>query len=330
MRSRVNPVLFFVIPAFLCGAVVALLPPTASAQFGSAAVGVQLLLTPEFPSPEGSVEVSLSDYTVDTVGATVSWYVDGVLRKEFTNERSIKIQAGKLGTTVPVRVMLSRSGAPSLSASVDVVPSQVDLIIEADTYVPDFYRGRALPSPESSARAIAVVHDGSGASASSYTYTWEDDGSVLFGGPVKGKQAIDFTVSRFRGKTLGVTVTNSAGVTVGERTIEVPQTEPRLLFYEYSPLRGLLERAVTGPLPLISEEVTVYGEPYFFHTGVARGDAEFSWRIDGSPVNVMGGEPNAVTLRQVGAGGGAEVNLRVVSTKRIPQVVDGSFRTFFE
>ncbi len=309
-----------------------LFPVFVSAQFSvPQGVGqVSLLVNPQFPTPHGTTEVSLNDYSVSTVGATVSWYVDGALEPSFTNERTIRLTAGGLGETKNVRVVLSRNGTTAFEANTSIIPTQVDLIIEADTYVPTFYRGRALPSPESRARAVAVVNDGTGAPASAYTYQWSENSTVLLGGPVKGKNVLDLTVSRFEGKTISVTVVNADGITVGKSRLELTPAEPRLLFYEQSPLRGLLERAVTRPLPLISDEITVYGEPYFLHMPASADRADFSWDIGGSPVNAVSGAPNAITLRRVGSGGEAEVNLRIVTGERIPQVVEGSFRTFFE
>lgn len=304
---------------------------TAQAQLlPSQGTGVSLTTNPQFPIPHSLVEVSLNDYSVNTVGANISWYVNGEDLPEMKNQRTVRTTVGALGEKTSVRVVLTRTGGPTLSATVDIVPTQVDLILEADTYVPDFYRGRALPSPESSARAIAVVHDGTSAPASSYTYRWSEDTTVLLGGPVKGKNTLDLTISRLKKKTLTVDVSNEDGVMVGSRTIYLEATEPKILFYEHSPLRGLLERAVVEPLPLIGEEISVYGEPFFLHTKVASSEADFSWNIDGTPTNVTTGAPNAVTLRQVGGGGSAEVNLKIVTKQRIPQVVERAFEIFFE
>jgi hypothetical protein len=111
----------------------------------------------------------------------------------------------------------------------------------------------------------------------------------------------------------------------------IEKTDPRILFYEYSPLRGLLERSVVSPLPLISEEMTIYGEPFFFHVPPDTARADFSFTIDGTPVNTLPNTaPNAITVRQVGEGGSAVINLRGVSKERIPQVVTGEFELFFE
>jgi hypothetical protein len=292
--------------------------------------GLGLLATPEFPTPHSPVEVSLNDYSIDTAGADVSWYVNGVEKVDSRNERTIQVLAGDLGKKTSVRVVLTRSGVAGLSATTSFVPTQVDLILEANTYVPDFYRGRALPSPESSARAIALVHDGTTAPLTAYTYKWSEDGEVLFGGPVKGKSSIDITVSRFKGKTLTVDVSNGDGVAVGRQTLYLEATQPQILFYEHCPLRGLLEKAIVGPLPFIGEEISVYGEPFFLHTNVADSEVDFSWEIDGTPTNVTSESPNAITLRQVGGGGGAEIGLRIVTKKRIPQVIEKAFEVFFE
>lgn len=324
--------ILWVIPRFVLSAVVSV---SAFAAFffiqpsTSSGMGVALLVNPEFPTPGALTEVSLNDYSVETVGMNIAWYIDGVLDSSFANERTIRLTAGPLGKKMQVRAILSRNGLSIFEATTTIIPTQVDLIIEADTYVPSFYQGRSLPSPESKARAVVVVNDGSKTPASGYTYEWSEDSTVLLGGPMKGKYALDFTVSRFKGKTLGVTVMNTSGGIIGRKEMELNPVEPYILFYEQSPLRGLLERAISRPLPLISEETTVYGEPYFFHTNVSSDQADFSWEIDNVPVTELSQAPNAITLRQVNAGE-ASVGLRIVSHERIPQVVEKVFRVFLQ
>ena len=122
---------------------------------------VQLIPNPEFPTPKSQITISLNDYSVETTGANITWYVNNIEDASFRNERSISITTGALGEKTTVRVVLTRSNAPALSSSITIVPTVVDIVLEANTYVPNFYKGRALPSTESRVRAIAVVHDNS-------------------------------------------------------------------------------------------------------------------------------------------------------------------------
>ncbi|HEU4677396.1 MAG TPA: hypothetical protein VFS75_01605 [Candidatus Paceibacterota bacterium] len=290
---------------------------------------VTLLKAPAFPAPHESVEVSLSDYAVDTVGADIFWYVDGAELPNTRNARSVIVTAGAIGETKTVRADLVRKNAPTLSAATVIRPAVVDLVLEAATYVPDFYRGRALPSDGAPIRAVAVVNDGTDAPESSYTYKWSESGDVLLGGPVKGKNVLDLTMTRYRKETLSVEVINDDGDTIGKRTIPLVSAEPTLIFYEHSPLRGLLERAMSDVNPLIGDEMTVYGEPYFLDARTTRNDGDFTWTIDGTEAPADGA-PNALTLSKEGTTGSASIDLRIVTKRAIPQLLRGGFTIFFD
>lgn len=292
--------------------------------------GIELTIDPRFPAPNTPTLISLDDYSVNTAGATISWFIDGIEQKNSENERSLSLTTKNLGEETRVEVTLRRSNAPSFSSSVKIVPSVVDIIIEADTYVPHFYKGRALPSEESRLKAIAVVHDGTEASQALYTYKWSYGGSVLEGGGVRGKNIATFILSRYDNKPLILEIFNDEGDMVGEKFITLRTTAPELLFYEESPLRGLSLKTIASPFPFIGEEVTIYGEPYFINADMDESDATFSWTINGTDVSSSVGIPNALTLERTGDSGGASIGFSILTKTKIPQFLEQTFQTFFQ
>jgi hypothetical protein len=272
------------------------------------------------------VAVSLEDYSIDTLGAIIQWYVDGEELKDRKNERSIAVLSKALGEKTDVRVVVSRPNSPQLSQSVSIVPAAVDLILEADTYVPYFYQGRALPSGDSSVKAIAVVNDGSGKKAP-YSYKWAEGSTVLFGGPLKGKNAVNMTLSRYDNKTLSVEVFDSKGASVGRKAIVLRASEPELLFYEESPLRGLSERSIASPFVSFGDQVTLYGEPYYLNAQMS--DADSYWSIDGQQQGASE-IPNAITLEKTGSGGSALIKFTAITKGLVPQFLEDSFKIVFE
>lgn len=282
---------------------------------------IYLESAPQYPEPNSSVTVSLNDYSVNTLGATISWFINGVEQATSKNERSIKVPTHELGTQEVVKVVLSRTNAPSLSTTLTLTPVVIDIILEADTYIPSFYKGRALPSQESSVRAVALVHDTNGGIKNNYIYKWSVGSTVLLGGPVKGKFALDYVMPRYSDNELTVEVFTTEGALLGKKTILVSPVETQLHFYEYSSLRGLSERTAANPFPLISEETTLYGEPYFMNTHINTQEADFEWTLNNEAAAATAGTPNAITLKRSGAAGTSAVSLRVVTKSRIPQYV---------
>ena len=290
---------------------------------------VSLTSNPQYPGPFTETTVSLDDYSVNAVGAVITWYIDGKEQVESKNVRSITLTTGSVGKSTVVKVTLTRQNGGVLTASKTLTPTAVDILVEADTYTPTFYIGKALPSAEANVRAVALVHDGSSATPDSYTYLWSLDTNVLRGGAVRGAYTYDFTMPRYKNKILSVQVLNTRGEVVGKGSTILNPVDPELYFYEHSPLRGLSTKTLTAPYPLIGEETTIYGEPYFLHTGLDTNETTFDWRINGTKVNSDFGTPNAVSLKRVGENGEARVDASITTKKPIPQALSKGFDLFF-
>ena len=286
-----------------------------------------LKANPSLPGPNTVTTISLDDYSLNTVGARISWSVNGVEVPSELNKRSIEVTTGKLGQKTTVKATIARPTGAPLSASITLTPVAVAIILEAQTYTPTFYTGRPLPSMDAPMRAIAVVQTGTPVSPATYSYTWSLDTTVLGGGAIKGKHVLDFTMPRYDRKSLSVQVYDQNGILVGRSSVTLDAEEPELLFYEQSPLRGLQEKVIASPFPLLGDEVTLYGEPYYLHRV---SDADYSWTIDGSEATPDTNTPNAITLQSLGTTGNANIDLEVVTRAKIPQFVSGGFNLFLQ
>ncbi len=306
-------------------------PQTVTAQ-STTRIGnaVNLTVSPNYPEPESSVVIALEAYTTNTIGATVSWFIDGVEQPDFENDRSILITTGKLGTKQVVRAQISGSQSGVIKVDTVIAPSRTDIILESDTYTPIFYAGRALPSMSASIRAIAIPLQESTTHPSRYSYDWKLNDSSMFGGPVFGKQAIDFSMPRFGEETLSVTIFDTDGTTVGHKRITLESVEPELHFYEDNPLRGMSRKAITDTHVLIGDEVTVRGEPFFMNTALASETGDYAWSINNQPVIAGNLSPNAITLRRSDQPGIVTIGLEIITKNRIPQLIEGVFNIFTE
>lgn len=156
---------------------------------------------------------------------------------------------------------------------------EVDILVEADTYVPSFYRGRAEPSPGNIARAAAIPR-GVNHAAGSLSYRWSINGQSL----ADTGQSVSFTIPPIDNLTIRVLVTQN-GRLVAEKTEMVAVSEPRIIFYENNALRGIGSTAIQGDFLLMGEEASVSAEPYFF----GRSSIPFlqgTWSVDGEDTGV--------------------------------------------
>jgi len=311
--------LLLLVCVFLCAAI----PSSVQAQLGMGVGQLVLDTSPSFPLPNADVSVRLEDYSVNAVGAEVFWFIDGVEQTEVKNARSITLKAGAVGEETVVRAILRKQDGSDVAASLTIAPTVVDLVLEADTYVPSFYKGRSLPSRNSTLSAVALVHDGKSVASNAYTYRWTLGEDVLFAGSVRGKSRVSFEMPLFS-KDLVVEVLNESGSTVGRRSMKIEAVQPELHFYEWSPLRGLYQREASNPFALIGEETVIHGEPYFVTHAPSRETTDFMWRIDGMAVSPNAEAAQAFGLTKEGLGNG-QISLRLVTKDRVPAVLEKSF-----
>lgn len=227
-RTIVHPVLtnilLLIFLFFICGHYT----HAQSTSIGGTDISLETI--PQYPEPESDVSVSLNDYNINSVGSTIQWYINDKELTQSRNTRSIRVRTEGIGKTQDVKVVLSRPKAPTLTKTIHITPNIVDIILEAKTYIPPFYKGRALPSSESLIRAIALLHNSSGGIKTTYTYKWSLDDTVLFGGPMKGKYILEQPVPLFGGSQLTVEVFDTNNVPVGKKSIGIEPVEPELYF----------------------------------------------------------------------------------------------------
>ncbi len=285
---------------------------------------------PVFPAPEEKTVVSLNDYSINSTGARVEWYVDGVTVPDSNNKRAVEVTAPKLGDTMNVTArFLFPSGRVS-EASLTLRPVQVDIILEPLTHVPVFYRGRSLATQQSTIRAIALVYaDGSGKPSTGFSYKWQTNGTVIEGGSLYEGNVIEFDPPLRRTITLELEVADKQGTPVGSKTVTFPLVQPSVLFYEHNPLRGLSPIAVGNPFRFGSPEVTVRAEPYNISIDALNDPLrEITWRLNGADT-LTGPDPYIITLREQGRAGRAVIDWRFRSPLKQTQSFEGAFAVQF-
>mgnify|MGYP003418207870 FL=1 len=283
---------------------------------------------PRFPNAGELTIVSLNDYTMNTVGAKVEWYVDDKLMSESANQRFIKVPAPALGESVTVKArFLFQSGRTAESSTI-LKPVQVDVVVEPETRVPTFYKGRPLAVQQSAIKAVAFVYTDQGtAPAKNLTYRWESGGKVVEGGNLYEGNSIRFEPPLRRSAELQLTVMDSAGTPIGGKTISIPIVSPEVSFYEMNPLRGQSTIAIRNNFFLSGGELSVRAEPYYLSPETyADSGRDIEWQVSGIKVQNTSNDPYILTLAKQGGTGNTYVNFRFRSLAKQAQVVEKAFR----
>ncbi|MCA9363618.1 hypothetical protein KC727_00120 [Candidatus Kaiserbacteria bacterium] len=277
-------------------------------------------ISPSAPAPYQDVAAKLQLFALDTTNATIEWFVDGVKQPEHTNDRSLPLTTGPLGSSQVVTATITRPDSlfPQ-ELTTTVTPSIVDLIVEGETRTPHFYTGRALPSAGSTVRVSAIPFVGEITHPENYTYKWTLGTTVLLGGPARGKNSVEIEMPKYSATNLIVEVFDQNNTLVGKNKTTLKATNPEVHFYSYSFLGGPHSVALDAGLMLTSDETPVVAEPYFFSNTLARTNTTIEWKVNGSPIAPNTEHPLRVTIARTGGSGESTLSIRIINMETLLQ-----------
>ncbi len=198
-------------------------------------------------------------------------------------------------------------------------PSSVDLLFEADSYVPPFYRGRPLPSAGASMHFQAIAHFFSSTGVripdNQIVYTWRRDGIVE--GSISGlgkSTAIMASPMLFGTDTISVDARSTDLSAYGSASITLESVDPGVTLYRNHPLFGMEYHDALGDETRIPDlEMTFAAVPYF---SAARGADDpflfYSWSVDGTPAPTNS-NTNEITINADKSSGRATISLGLTS-----------------
>src|SRR3989338_8759270 len=131
-------------------------------------------IAPESPAPNESVNISLNSYVSNLDSISISWSVGGKTVASGTGKKSIAVTAPAAGKEMRVsaNVMLPDGNIEKVML---IRPTVMALLWQAnDSYVPPFYRGKALPSTGGEIKIVALP-EAKGTSPRNLVYNWKKD-----------------------------------------------------------------------------------------------------------------------------------------------------------
>ncbi len=150
--------------------------PVASAQTSSASISIKV--SPENPAPNQDITVTLSSFLSNLDTVIIAWSVNGARIISETGQKSFSTKVGDAGTDTRI-VATIYLPAGTVEKRITVRPSHLTMLWEAmDSYVPPFYKGKALPVLDSEIKVVAMPEIISGSSMvnpKNMAYTWRKD-----------------------------------------------------------------------------------------------------------------------------------------------------------
>jgi hypothetical protein len=216
------------------------------------------------------------------------------------------------------------TGAGPTSQNVVAAPSPIDILVDSDSYVPPFYRGRALPSAGTTIRLQAIPYfksaDGSSVPTSDIIFTWKQDDRVVGNVSGLGEASVILPAALLYGTTdIEVDAQSADNASFGTATVSVPSIVPPLTLYEDNPLLGITYyRAMSGDMAIADTEMTFAVVPYFAQAQ-SLNDPQFTyaWTVNGSSISPDPQDPSEITLNATNSTGVATIGLSLSRSDNI-------------
>lgn len=280
---------------------------------------------PLYPRANQRVTVSIESYTYDLNRSAIRWYVNGKQQKQGTAEKSITIQTGPLGSRSSVRAIVVSPDGRIADQTYVIIPAEIELVWQANTYTPPFYKGKAIFTNQSDVRVIAIPTL-SGYSAKNLIYTWRKDGQIIEGGGTLGKDSIVITGGLIlRPFNILVEVESSDGMVHASNDVTFTPDFPVIRAYQNHPTRGILfSQALASAQNVGGADFSVTAIPFFFSTpNPLASNAPITWSVNGVSDDNTRGKPT-ITIQKT-AGGSATIGIAATHTSKPFQTMKTSF-----
>jgi hypothetical protein len=192
-----------------------------------------------------------------------------------------------------------------------------------DSYVPPFYRGKALPTPDSEIKVVTVPEIKNGSSnipAQNLVYAWKKDYTNNVDGSGYGKNFFLY-VSDYLENSNNISVTASTidQKSSSDASIDIGMAQPKILFYKNDNNLGTIwQNSLTDPYKIQGGDI-IEAVPYFISPKeIQNPTLTWSWFINDGPVNLTSFTKNLMPLQaQAGTHGTSKLRLDIASQDKI-------------
>ncbi len=297
---------------------------------------VVLTISPENPKEGEQITATLTSYATNLNVAYISWLTNDSLVTEGVGKKIFYFNAGDLNTDINLTARINTTEGDTILKTITISPTEIDLLWEAtDSYVPPFYKGKALIAQEGTYKVVAIPNVyslGGKINPLNLSYTWVRDGTVSQNYSGWGKNYYIFKNSYLEKENeIEVSAVDILGKVkpVGKTTLET--FTPKVIFYKKNPEFGLdLSKGIQNNYNLDKEGETLVAVPYFFSPkNLNKDELKFEWTIDEDRISTPTNK-NEISLKgEEGNSGTSVIKLLIKNTKTLFQELETSINVNF-
>lgn len=282
-----------------------------------------LSVNPQAPRINQETTVKIESYLTDLNKASISWYVDDVLESKGIGLNEFKFITKPLGEDNKISVQVQTLEQGTVTLDINIFPAEVNILWQADSFIPKFYEGKALNSYQDTIRLVAfptfINKNGQKIDPENLIYKWSKDFKVLGNISGYGKNYIELESPQiFKSYIVSVEVSSLEDNIKATRNIKVSSFAPEIVFYKEDPLLGLLtQKNLSGSITLQEDELNLLAYPLFFsNKSLGDGNAKLNWSMNGEGFQNDGYK---VILRNDGGEGISKIGVNVKNLKELMQ-----------
>ncbi|MEK7175678.1 MAG: hypothetical protein AAB693_02670 [Patescibacteria group bacterium] len=290
--------------------------------------GIFINIKPENPEPLENVNVSIKSFSVNLDVVSISWFVDGKFIVSEIGKKSIPVRAGAAGSNTSVVAEISFSSG-KVEKKVIISPSKIVMLWQAeDSFVPPFYKGKALASQETSIKIVALPEIKSGnelIDPKNMIYKWEKDYENVSAGADYGKNYFLYQNNYLENsENISVTASTLDQKSSAYAGIDVGMVNPKIVFYKKDEKLGNLWEKSVGDGYGVKNNDIIIAAPYFISPKeILSPLLSFSWFINDGLVNIPSYKKHLLNLNtKEGVHGKAKIKLEIENKYKLFQTAN--------
>jgi len=284
-------------------------------------------MVPENPAPNESVSITLSSYVNDLNSVSISWTVSGKTVLSGIGKTTFSLTAPGIGGETDVVAAVALPDGLT-NTTIVVKPTEMVLLWQADdSYVPPFYRGKALPTPDSEVKVVAIPeikNSSQMVDPANLVYAWKQDYTNNVDGSGYGKDSFIY-VNDYLDSSNDIEVTASTidQQNSAEASLDINTYQPKIVFYKNDPDLGTIWGQALSDGYKIQYQEIVQAAPYFISPKDIRIPfLTFNWSINDNPITVPDYSKNLMPLKvPTGTSGTSTLKLEIDNTEKIFETV---------
>lgn len=308
-----------------------------SAVLSDIANSADITTIPASPGANENVSVKIESFSFDLNSSEIIWAINGVIKDRGLGKKIFSFKTGNVGSISLIKAVIKTKEGETIEKTLVVRPAGVDILWEADSYTPPFYKGKALYSYQSLVTVIALPNmvnsSGTKINPDNLIYKWTKDGKVLGGVSGYGKSKFSFSKSILsRPDEIEVEVTSTDKKIKASGNIIIEPIEPKTVIYENNPLYGIIyEKAISGEFKLNGNEITLITTPYFFGKNDVGEAIKYDWRMNGKSINNKPDTRQSTFRNTEGVKGSTKISVDLQNeSKELQSAGTGVFLNFGE